>query len=123
PPAAPPPPPAAPQDATPATPTSTEPKKAPATWSLVYADGSPVQGFKSMLTRASQKDDQELSPDGSGRNQVVSMNEEEGFSVVPMGTKKVEGQVLDPDGKPVKNAQVMITRAFGDSIEVKTDGS
>lgn len=99
------------------------PKKAPATWCLVYPDGSPVRGFRSRLLQSSQSDEQELYPDGSGRNQLSSLDEDEGFHVTPVGTIKVSGQVNDCDGKPLARAHVQIVRAFGPPIDVYADGS
>lgn len=123
------PPPAAPESPPPASaseppaPEQKPPKQAPAKWSLQYEDGRPVKGFRSKVARATQKDEQELHPDGSGRNEMTSMDEEEGFSVVPMGTQTVNGHVRDPDGNPVANAQVWVERAYGPPVDLVTDGS
>lgn len=97
------------------------PKQAPAKWNLQYEDGRPVKGFRSKVARATQKDEQELHPDGSGRNEMTSMDEDEGFSVVPMGTQTVSGQVRDPDGNPVPDARVCVDRAYGPPVELTTD--
>lgn len=101
----------------------TPPKRAPAKWNLVYDDGRPVRGFRSRLTRATAEKEQDVSPDGQGQHEIVSMEEDEGFSVVPTGTEELSGQILDHEGKPMSEAQVQIARAFGPPVEVVTDGS
>lgn len=120
------PPPATTESAPPPAPPTTPagpPKQAPAKWNLVYEDGSPVQGFRTRLARAKEKDEQDLHPDGQGRNELQAMDEDEAFAVTPVGTQVASGAVKDADGQPVKDAKVEVVRAFGPPITVLTSGS
>ena len=98
------------------------PKQAPAKWNLVHEDGTPVQGYRTRLSRAKEKDEQDLHPDGQGRNELQAMDEDEAFAVMPVGTKVASGAVKDADGKPVAGAKVDVVRAFGPPITVVTNG-
>ncbi len=100
------------------------PKQVPATWNLVYEDGRPVQGFRSRLARPkdSAQEESELHPDGQGRNELQAMDENEAFSVTPVGTQRASGTVKDSEGKPLAGAKVEIVRAFGPEIVVVTNG-
>lgn len=113
-----------PPDPTAESTTPAPPKQVPAKWNLVYADGRPVQGFRSRLARArdNTQDEQELHPDGQGRNELAAMDENEAFAVTPVGIERASGTVKDSEGKPVARAKLTIIRAFGPEVTALTSG-
>jgi hypothetical protein len=109
--------------AKPAKPVDPEESRAPVDWRLVFSDGKPVKGWKSLFEPPQNEKPKELTPDGQGRHQIGGYMKDDGYQVTIIGTVAVKGKVQDPEGKAVAKARVTIERAYGDPVEVWTDGA
>src|SRR6185295_233704 len=86
-------------------------------------DGRPVKGFSSQVAPPGGAKDEELSPDAAGGHTHGEFDQDAPYHAAVVGTTPVRGKVVDADGKGVANAKVRVERAFGESVEVETDGS
>ena len=101
---------------------NTPPAKAPADWKAEFSDGKAVKGFRSLF-QTSGGTEEKLTPDGGGHTSHGSYAKGQDYTAAIIGIITVEGKVESATGKPIVGAKVHIDRAYGDSVDLITDGN